>query len=257
MANIVKNVAVKSQSRKITEHTQKSSVPNVELSLPSSRLIKDDRFYEIKGKAYPRVTWINSFYPKGTGFDRWMGSMTSFEEAEEVKEAAGRRGTNVHEAIGRLIQGVELSVDNYTDREWEMIVAFIEWVKMYKPIFVLNEQRVVSKKYGYAGTFDALVMIGEQHYLVDYKTSSAIHNSYWCQLAAYNQAAKENGIVVAPHLAILRCGTKHKAGYEWKVESGKQKQFFTTFLAVKNIFHAEVGENPQPHTKEVPLTVKI
>ena len=52
----------------------------------------------------PSVTWICDYYPKGIAFWKWLANK-GWDEAQAIKEAAGDRGTKVHQAIVDLLDG--------------------------------------------------------------------------------------------------------------------------------------------------------
>ena len=76
--------------------------------------------------------------------------------------------------------------------------ALDKWGKDVQPFMVENEKTVVSKKYGYAGTLDALAKIDGELVILDYKTNKkgAVYDEAHIQIAAYQQALKEMGIEV-------------------------------------------------------------
>lgn len=219
--------------------------------------LKDKNFYVIDGVAYPRCTWILSYYPKGEGLNRWMGGQASYEAAQEAMHKAGDRGTKVHQAIQDLIAGQSLMYQDFPEDQWAMISSFVQWCKDFNPKFLANEQLVYSKEYSYAGTFDSLVEIGNQKYIVDFKTSGALYPSYNCQVAAYIQAYLEMNKDFKETLvpALLRLGTKHRKGYEF-VTKPTWEDDFQTFIAVKHIFEAE---NPdlKPKIKTINKTLAL
>ena len=68
------------------------------------------RWYLVNNVWVPSVTTILSVYPKGQGFERWLGDSSSHEEAIAKRDAAGERGTLVHEAIAAMLRGEEVTV---------------------------------------------------------------------------------------------------------------------------------------------------
>ncbi len=50
---------------------------------------------------------------------------------------------------------------------------------------------VISELMGYAGTLDRIINLNGKRILVDIKTSNAIYDSYWLQLAAYRRLLVE------------------------------------------------------------------
>lgn len=68
---------------------------------------------------------------------------------------------------------------------------FLEWVEEHKVKFLENERMVYSRKWGYAGTLDFMAEIDGVVKLGDFKTSTGIWDEYWLQVAAYEQAYRE------------------------------------------------------------------
>ena len=71
---------------------------------------KNGRWYLVDDVWVPSVTTILSVYPKGQGFDRWLGESPSYDEAIAKRDVAGERGTLVHDAISALVNGEEVCV---------------------------------------------------------------------------------------------------------------------------------------------------
>lgn len=203
----------------------------------------DERFYHIDGTYLPRITWILQSLPMGEGLKRWLGNAESFEEAERLKMKAALRGTHVHSACKRLIDGDTLLFEEYTEEEWGYLESFVNWVEEYKPTFLFTEKTVHSKKYGYAGTFDCIAKVGDDLVLIDFKTSSSIYPlSMFSQCAAYANAAYENKLIKKKNtikIAILQLGSRHKCGYNFSLSGEPWQHYFKIFLSVKDIFHYE------------------
>lgn len=71
------------------------------------------------------------------------------------------------------------------------VTQFIKWTSNNDIKFIHSEKLVYSKKHKYAGTFDFICEIGGKRYIGDFKSSSAIYEEYWLQVAAYQQAYLE------------------------------------------------------------------
>lgn len=150
----------------------------------------DERFYTLDGETYfPSVTTVLGVYPKGHGFDDWLKELGF--NAEIVLKKAGEQGTNVHRIIDNLLKGEHISWTNekgtpaYTMDEWMMALRFERFWKTYKPTLIANETTLLSTELGFGGTIDTVCQIEGKTWLVDYKTSNAIHKTYEMQLAAY------------------------------------------------------------------------
>ena len=68
------------------------------------------------------------------------------------------------------------------------INAFREWVKANEVEWMAAEKQVYSRKYGYAGTADAVARVNGEFSVIDFKTSKKIYKPYHLQVAAYAKA---------------------------------------------------------------------
>jgi hypothetical protein len=71
------------------------------------------------------------------------------------------------------------------------IEAFLAWTKANEVKFVAAERKIYSKKYGYAGTLDALGYVNGELCIIDFKTSSGIYPEMFVQTSAYAHAVNE------------------------------------------------------------------
>jgi hypothetical protein len=211
------------------------------------------------------VTWISSFYPKGKQFWMWLASK-GWSEAEEIKSAAGSKGTKVHAAASVIMAGGTVKMeDKFTDTntgapeeltvdEYECLMSFVNWANEVKPEIILNEEVVESEKYDYAGTVDIVAKIGDQIYIIDLKTGQAIWPEYELQISAYKQALKEMGRKVENvKLAFLQLGYKrNKKKFKFTEVNDK----FELFLHAQAICNNET-ENQSPKQAEYPLELKL
>lgn len=229
-----------------------------------------DHFYPSWKDSRPlvSVTTFTDVYPKGYGFKSWLGNKSSFKEAEEEKEAAGRRGDRVHDACEDILRGHKVTYETYAldcpnllqaIDEWEnMVVPFVKWKRKYNPrmIYIVHkrvikkdlaiEVEVQSEEHSYGGKFDlaCVIELKGQNYLfiIDFKTGKKIYENYWLQINAYDMAAEECGIfkdIKLPRkLGILRLGTLHKDKYEFAVKDPDEDARID-FLACQRIWHRE------------------
>lgn len=159
-------------------------------------------------KSVPSVTWIAGCYPKGIGYYKWLANL-GWDEAEAVKNAAGDKGTKVHLAIEAIFRGEEVRYDSkflnkskdipeeLTDDECKAIESFVEWKNLVKPEVIAWEVTVWSDKYNYAGTVDLICKIGDDYYIVDFKTSKEVHEAHMIQVNMYRKCIEngENSVV--------------------------------------------------------------
>lgn len=227
--------------------------------------ISDERFY-LKSKvnevtmlpeyfAVPSVTWITQSYPKGIQYFKWLADK-GWDEAEEIKNMAGDKGTKVHLAIEAILRGEEVRIDSrfmsknsgqeeeLTLEECDAIQSFIAWKNANDPKMLASEIVVFSEKHGYAGTVDFVCKIGDEFWIIDFKTSQQVWPSHELQLSAYKEALTNGENVVNGldatnvKLAILQIGyRRNKNGYKFT----EIEDQFDMFLAAKMIWQKEHG----------------
>lgn len=174
----------------------------------------DERWYvkEVKDKEtglpkhlfVPSVTWIAGHYPKGVQFYKWLADK-GWDESQAIKQAAGDKGSKVHEAISAIFRGEEVRIDSkfmnktteqleeLTFEEIECIMSFIDWRNSLKSFEAIAWDVVVFSEQGnYAGTVDLIARVDGELYVIDFKTSQYIWTEYELQVSAYARAL-ENG----------------------------------------------------------------
>jgi hypothetical protein len=189
------------------------------------------------------------------------------EDSEAIFNEAAIKGSNVHNGIQKLLSGEALNLlQDYTDKEKRGLVAFVDWFRTYLPQDFESEQPIASLQYQYAGTLDFVCMINGERWLVDFKTSNAIHFSHQLQVLAYKQAYEESYGKKIDRCFVLRVGTIHKGNGNkevtekvggWK-PTGPGWEFkevteysFENFLHVYNTYKAlHGGVVPQPEKIE-------
>lgn len=234
-------------------------------------------------------------FNKGPGFMQYLLN-TNREEAKKKLETAGEEGTRIHQAIRDLIDGIAVTAETkylneLTGRqevlnadEWDCLIAFVQWVNDFKPQTIRNEFAVFNVFSNYAGTADWLgsVEITEKkvvkriNVLIDWKSSGAIYGNYALQVAAYRNSIPETAsdtsgglkssprgkqvakqVVHGVYTAILRLGTRHKCGYEFKLWTPAESDAnFGRFLAVRDLFEYTEGEF-KPEIVDIPLELKV
>lgn len=205
----------------------------------------DDEFVpattEILGVAGPVEYGLRSF---------WQNNSAS--EAQKIVDQAKDFGSLVHDAIEQLLNGESINMlewqsamPHYKKDFAKHIMSFYNWFYEFKPDIesVKSEHVVGSKKYKYGGTVDLYCEKDGEAWIIDFKTSSGIYLSHELQLAAYKQAYEEYTGKAINKVAILRTGSRHKAGYEFK-------EIETNFGAFENVYqtylHMNGGKIPEP-----------
>ncbi len=210
---------------------------------PEIALIEDainGHWYQVQGilNPVPSVTTILSVYPKGEGFAKWLGDQPSYDAACKERDEAGARGTKVHHAITDLLNLEKLTKEDFTIEQWKMLMSFINWIEDVAPDVIANELPLASMEHLFAGTTDLICDIDGERYVIDFKTSSSIqYGSQELQVQAYRVALEEMGWTI-DRLGLVRLGTKHKRGYEFK-KIDPSDDAFEVFLATRLVWEWE------------------
>lgn len=201
--------------------------------------VDNTHYYFVNGEWYPGVTSIlDEAAPVGYGLRQFFLNNTP-EEAEEIKNRTAGMGSKLHDAYERLLNGVELDLANdyTTTKEKKHLVSFYQWYEDYKPKQLQTEQTVASLKFKFAGTLDLACMIKDKLTIIDFKTGANIYFSHFLQLAAYKKAYEEMTGKTVEQLYILRTGSRHKIGYEFKEVTTPFADFlnvYNTYLSLHN-----------------------
>lgn len=158
----------------------------------------DVRFYRTdNGNFVPSVSTILDAFPKSSAFYDWLKNNTA-EESDKIKTEAGETGSMVHKLSELYDAGEPVSVIDenghikYKAREWMLFERYVEWTKRFNPNIIQNEFNIVSDNIGTGGTIDKEIELDGKHLLLDLKTSNAIHDTYWMQLATYKKLYEEH-----------------------------------------------------------------
>jgi len=158
----------------------------------------------------PHVKGFNALtfeVPADQNAEEWADGIISAARArpDQMRDEAGNFGTRVHSLIEAYLKGEEPEVPP------ELGVAFnnfLAWQRQSGLDIQLFEQVVYSKRYRYAGTFDAYAIDRRtgRHVILDWKTSNAIYPEMSLQAAAYAIAYKEMWQVPITDAWIVRLG---------------------------------------------------
>lgn len=119
--------------------------------------------------------------------------LTRLEKARfGERDAAARRGTEVHGLADKLVGGAEVEVPDELDGH---VSAYVQFLDDWRVQPVLSEFVVVSHQHGYAGTADLIADLLDPddptctlRWLLDIKTSRGVWGETALQLAAYRYA---------------------------------------------------------------------
>lgn len=157
----------------------------------------DTRYYmDDKALWWPSSTTVLEAYPKPAHFYEWLKKVG--DQADEIRDEAGDRGSTVHQLTEAYDLGDEVTMigengrPKYKQIEWAMFERYVDFMKRFNPQILDTELHLVSSELGFGGTLDRRMLLTEEFgshagkkVILDIKTSNAIHNHYWLQLASY------------------------------------------------------------------------
>ncbi len=184
---------------------------------------KEANGYTIDGAWYPRVTKILSIKAK-PALLHFYGEADSFKAAQDISTKSAKEGTMVHEASEAILLGKSPEVHPVIKPAIDAFVRFLDERNIQTaPEWV--ERRILHLDHRYAGTIDALALIGGKFGVLDIKTSQGIYRDYNLQTAAYMDALKGQ----FPNLQtrwILRIDQEQKCircGATLRTKGGREK----------------------------------
>jgi hypothetical protein len=223
------------------------------------KVIDGTHYYYVDGEFYPAVTRILDVAgPVEYGLRAYFKNNTP-EDIEEKSRVSLEKGSLVHDAIEQLLNGVVLPLDNYEDPMKKLIVRFYEWYQTFKPTDYLTEQTIFSLKFKYAGTCDLVATIGDKRVLIDFKTNkNGIYFNNKLQVMAYKQAYEETTGEHIDECYVLRLGSQHKAGYEFKeIDDASIDDFMQVYNTYITMNGGKIPEPPMvedyPKTLQLPI----
>jgi hypothetical protein len=198
------------------------------------------------GKRVPSVTTITGRFKDSGGLIHWAG-MLAFEPLQQARvilsraitdrdgwrqaaidfnsiaeerfdfraarEKAADAGTIAHEMVDNWLHKKEFDSGKYEPALVEMAKpayqAFREWADQSKLEVTETEKPLVSERYRFGGTRDAIFVNGKRA-LGDWKSSNAIYPEYLVQLAAYGILDEEHGQTIDGGYHLCRFSKQEK-----------------------------------------------
>lgn len=174
--------------------------------------------------------WANSLGFKGIGYRRELNRYAV-------------EGTKVHNEIEHFLTN-DLCMTDPVDKTMGFM-SFIQWFNdmgyerniLIEPIML--EKSLIGEYF--CGTIDAVMRIGNEVHIVDYKTSSNIGYKYFMQLSAYRYLLEEIGIHV-DKLTVLQLN-KYESKYKQYTIDIKENEelvdnLFNGFINTLNSFNS-------------------
>lgn len=152
-------------------------------------------YFTKDGKRVPSVTTILGRFKDSGGLIHWAWNLgKEGKDYREVRDAAADAGTLAHQAVEDWIHGEETKWDGEPEVVFKAKTAFgafQEWANQTQLRITHTELPLVSEKYRFGGTFDAILVQGKRA-MGDWKSSNAIYPEYLAQVAAYGVLWDEN-----------------------------------------------------------------
>lgn len=161
-------------------------------------------YYTKDGERVPGTTTVIGRFKDSGGLLQWAfkqgksGKSHLYEEAEKAADI----GTVVHGLVEAEVAGRDPDkeiAEQFAgmapeDRAKVMsgFDAYRAWARNFAIKITDQEILLVSEKYKFGGTPDAVGIINDQIVLLDYKTSNGVYTDYLIQLAAYQNLWNEN-----------------------------------------------------------------
>lgn len=176
-------------------------------------------YFLASGEKVPGTTTIIGRFKDSGALMHWafkqgkLGKDRLYEEAEKAADI----GTLAHAMVEAHIKGAgpECMLVNASDdmrvKARSSFNAYLAWERMTKLRVIDQEMQLVSEKYRYGGTPDAIGIIDNELCLLDWKTSNSVYQDYLIQLAAYRNLWEERypGRPLTGGFHLLRFAKEH------------------------------------------------
>ena len=142
---------------------------------------------------YPSVTKIiKATSPTPPGLMQWYAKH-GFEEANQLRDSAAERGTEMHVLFERYMSGQLVDMTSLSEFHAKALMSFDQWYRDYEVEPLAIEVLLHSDTYGFAGTADLVCRVkGGKVILVDFKSGSSVYDDYAVQLEMYRLAWNEH-----------------------------------------------------------------
>jgi len=197
--------------------------------------VKKDH-YLIDGKKYVRVTRILDVIAKPE-FYRWYGKH-GYKKCKDIMNDRAAFGTRVHKEIFNHLSGEEVWTDNKEMKDTMDI--FTSWAGEHNldPLFL--EHHIKNDEYMYAGTSDFIGFCDGKKMLLDWKTSKALYDNFYLQVAAYLYAFEKETGTELDGAGIL--GIRNGVVLFDKISRDECMKLFDVFKAARRIYKWKYGK---------------
>lgn len=159
------------------------------------------------GTKVPGVTTIIGRFKDSGALMFWAFEQGKLAEQGKIsslydnRDKAADAGSLAHDLIEAAIHGANTDAlvlqatacldPDVREKAWNALGQFQAWYRQTGIKILETERPLVSEKWGFGGTFDAIGEIDGKIVLVDWKTSNGVYTDYLIQLAAYKVLIEE------------------------------------------------------------------
>jgi len=192
-----------------------------------------------KGEKVPSVTQILSILSK-PALIHWAWDLgVKGIDYRKYRDDKADIGTLTHQRILAHLSESEVDLSQYPqDQIQKSSICFqkyLDWEQGKNMMKHYLEEPMVSEKYGFGGTPDALVFVNGELTLMDFKTSKSIYKEYFYQLGGYAVLVSEVLEYKPEQYMILRIGRDEDEGFEVLKKDNIQKEI-DIFLSCLNLY---------------------
>jgi hypothetical protein len=201
-------------------------------------------YFLADGSRVPSVTTVISKFKDCGGLLHWAWKLgMEGKDYRQVRDDAASAGTLAHKLVEQWARNEPLSITG----EMEVVTkaeiafsAFKEWAAQSKLEIVQTELPLISERYRFGGTMDAVLVNGKRS-IGDWKSSNSIYPEYLVQVAAYGMLWLENfpdqPIDGGYHLMKFSKDHPDFAHFHWsELEDAKR-----AFLLLRELYDLKAG----------------
>ena len=160
------------------------------------------------GEIVPSVTQILNAVIAKPGLQKWANQLgLNNKSLDNESRATLDIGKLLHAYIQADLEGAVVNEVGYTPEQISLakksFAQYLRWKDGRQIKAIKTEYVMVSEKYKYGGTLDALLEIDGELTLLDWKTSNYMSLDYKLQVAAYLYLLQEQGITPS-RVGVLR-----------------------------------------------------
>ena len=157
-------------------------------------------YFLADGTRVPGVTTITGRFKESGALLHWAFQQGQSGAARlyEKRDEAAIAGNFAHDMVEASIHGQEIPqpppdmAPNIAKAAMNGFMAYKTWASQTKLQIIATETPLVSERYRYGGTPDAIGLMTSARVLCDWKTSNGVYLDFLIQIAAYKELWEEN-----------------------------------------------------------------